>query len=129
MPKNFIQGIAEAITDSLPEGVKNRTADVEQRIKEGLDQALSNFKVAKQEEFDIQQKVLMKTREKLELLEKRVAELEAVLVGGKETEKESEKEAEEQALKELDAEMKAYDKATDSGEVEASLDEEKPQVE
>ncbi len=115
MPKNFIQGIADAITDALPDGVKNKTAEVEQRIKEGVDQALSNFKMAKQEEFEIQQKVLKKTREKLESLEKRVAELEERLGLSEgetsEIETESNEEVSEGSMTE---EMHAYAENTDA---------------
>ena len=79
MPKNFIQDIAGKIQEALPEGVKNVQGEAERFVKEGVDSALSNFKFVRYEEFEIQQKILLKTREKLELLVKRVEELEAKL--------------------------------------------------
>lgn len=79
MPKNFIQDLAGKIQESLPEGVKNVQGEAERFIKEGVDNALSNFKFVRYEEFEIQQKILLKTREKLEHLTKRVEELEAKL--------------------------------------------------
>lgn len=79
MPKNFIQDIAGKIQDSLPEGMKNAHGEAERFIKEGVDNALSNFKFVRYEEFEIQQKILLKTREKLELLTKRVEALESAL--------------------------------------------------
>lgn len=79
MPKNFIQDIAGRLHDALPDGVKNAGGEVEKLVKEGVDSALSNFKFVRYEEFEIQEKVLLKTREKVELLTQRVAELEAKL--------------------------------------------------
>lgn len=79
MPKNFIQDIAGKIQEALPEGVKNVHGEAERFVKEGVDNALSNFKFVRYEEFEIQQKILLKTREKLELLTKRVEALEAKL--------------------------------------------------
>ncbi|PWD86582.1 accessory factor UbiK family protein [Ignatzschineria cameli] len=79
MPKNFIQDIAGRLHDALPDGVKNAGGEVERVVKEGVDSALSNFKFIRYEEFEIQEKVLLKTREKLEILTHRVAELEAKL--------------------------------------------------
>ena len=79
MPKNFIQDIAGRLHDALPDGVKNAGGEVEKLVKEGVDSSLSNFKFVRYEEFEIQEKVLLKTREKVELLTQRVAELEAKL--------------------------------------------------
>ncbi len=79
MAKNFIQDIADKIQEALPEGVKNAQGEIERFVKEGVDSAASNFKFVKYEEFEIQQKILLKTREKLEILTKRVEELEAKL--------------------------------------------------
>lgn len=79
MPKNFIQDIAGKIQEALPEGVKNVHGEAERFVKEGVDNALSNFKFVRYEEFEIQQKILLKTREKLELITKRVEALEAKL--------------------------------------------------
>lgn len=79
MPKNFIQDLADKIQDALPDGVKNVHGEAERLVKEGVESALSNFKLVRYEEFEIQQKVLLKTREKLEQLTKRVEELEEKL--------------------------------------------------
>ncbi len=79
MPKNFFQELADKLQASLPDGVKNAQGEAERLVKEGVDSALSNFKLVRYEEFEIQQKVLLKTREKLEALTKRVEALEALL--------------------------------------------------
>lgn len=79
MPKNFIQDLADKIQEALPDSVKNVHGEAERLVKEGVESALSNFKLVRYEEFEIQQKVLLKTREKLEQLAKRVEELEEKL--------------------------------------------------
>lgn len=79
MPKNFIQDIAGKIQEALPEGMKNVHGEAERFVKEGVELAMGNFKMVRYEEFEIQQKILLKTREKLELLTKRVDELEEKL--------------------------------------------------
>lgn len=79
MPKNFIQDIAGKIQDALPDGMKNAHGEAERFVKEGVESALGNFKLVRYEEFEIQQKILLKTREKLEQLTKRVEALEVKL--------------------------------------------------
>ena len=51
--------------------------EVEKNLKALLQSALSKLDVVSRDEFDTQQAVLMRTRERLEALEKRVSELEA----------------------------------------------------
>ena len=52
-------------------------ADIEKNVKAMLQGGLSRLDLVTREEFDTQARVLAKTREKLERLEARVAELEA----------------------------------------------------
>ena len=51
--------------------------DVEKNVKALLQGGLAKLDVVPRAEFDVQAKVLARTREKLETLEKKVAELEA----------------------------------------------------
>jgi hypothetical protein len=51
--------------------------DIEKNVKALLASGLSRLDVVPRAEFDVQSQVLLKTREKLEALEKRLAELEA----------------------------------------------------
>jgi BMFP domain-containing protein YqiC len=51
--------------------------DVEKNVKALLQSGLAKLDVVPRNEFETQAQVLLKTREKLEELEKRVAELEA----------------------------------------------------
>ncbi len=51
--------------------------DVEKNVKAMLQSGLARLDLVTRQEFDVQAEVLRKTREKLERLETRVAELEA----------------------------------------------------
>ena len=55
--------------------------DVERNLKALVASTLERLEVATREEFDVQAKVLARTREKLAALEARVAELEQRLKG------------------------------------------------
>ncbi len=53
--------------------------DLERNVKAAMSSAFSRMDLVTREEFDVQAKVLARTREKLAELERRVAELEAAL--------------------------------------------------
>jgi BMFP domain-containing protein YqiC len=53
-------------------------ADVEKNINALLKSVFTKMELVTREEFDVQAEVLRKTREKLEMLESKLAELEAV---------------------------------------------------
>jgi len=57
-------------------------ADVEKNLRAVLMSFFSRLDLVTREEFDIQQAVLARTREKLEQLEKKVAELEGRMPAG-----------------------------------------------
>ena len=56
--------------------------DLEKNVKALMTQGFSKLDLVTREDYDIQTQVLAKTREKLEALEKRVAELEAKQTAG-----------------------------------------------
>jgi BMFP domain-containing protein YqiC len=72
----FIDDLARQISSSIPSGVKGLQADVEKNIHTLLQGAFAKLDLVTREEFDVQSKVLARTREKLEELERLVAELE-----------------------------------------------------
>jgi BMFP domain-containing protein YqiC len=51
--------------------------DIEKNVKAVLQSGLQRLELVPREEFEVQAQVLLRSREKLEALEKRVAELEA----------------------------------------------------
>ncbi len=74
-----INQISEKIEELLPPGLKQVKSDFDARLKSLLQQQLPNHEVVSREEFDIQARVLARTREKLEAIESRLKELEKTL--------------------------------------------------
>jgi hypothetical protein len=70
----------EEISDKVSEVLSHSPAkDVEKNLRAMLQSLFSRLDLVTREEFDVQQEVLMRTREKLTQLETRVAEMEALL--------------------------------------------------
>ncbi|MAI37516.1 MAG: accessory factor UbiK family protein [Alteromonas sp.] len=76
-----LEDLAKQIADAVPPGVKNMAEGAETRVKTVLQSQLSKLDLVTREEFDIQSQVLIRTREKLEAMEARIAELETKLNG------------------------------------------------
>ncbi|SEF85157.1 hypothetical protein SAMN04515663_104102 [Alcanivorax sp. DSM 26293] len=72
----FIDRLMADISGRLPTDLGGLRSEVERNVRSVLAEAVSRLDLITREEFDIQQQVLMRTREKLEALEKQVAELE-----------------------------------------------------
>ena len=73
-PKN-LESIAQQLHNVLPQGLKNVGNDLEEKFKQILQAQLAKLDVVTREEFDVQSQVLLRTREKLDELEKRLDEL------------------------------------------------------
>lgn len=71
--------MVKSILGELPEGLKTLQSDLEKHLQIALRHGLRKLDLVSRDEFDVQQAVLMRTREKLELLEKTVAALEQKL--------------------------------------------------
>lgn len=72
-PKSF-----DELAARIGQAIENSPAkDIEKNVKAMLSSGLARLDVVPRAEFDVQAQVLLKTREKLEALEKRLAELEA----------------------------------------------------
>lgn len=76
MNKESIENLAAKLAESLPEGLRSMREDLEQNFRAVLRSRLSRLDLVTREEFDVQEAVLRRTREKLEALEARLAELE-----------------------------------------------------
>jgi len=76
MNDNSIEGLAKKLADSLPGGLRTMREDLEQNFRSILRGGLSRLDLVTREEFEVQEAVLARTREKLEALEKQVAEME-----------------------------------------------------
>ena len=73
-----VNDIARRLLESLPSAVRGAQADLENNFRVVLRTTLSKLDLVSREEFDVQTKVLERTRARLALLEARLAELEQV---------------------------------------------------
>lgn len=67
-PKN-INEIVQKVLSSMPEGIKALPEDIQSNLRETLQSVLMKMDLVTREEFDVQKKVLQRTREKLEKIE------------------------------------------------------------
>ncbi len=74
-PKLF-DDLSRRIVEGMPKNLQILQDDLERNLRMTLESTLRQMNLVSRDEFEIQQAVLMRTREKLAALEKRVAELE-----------------------------------------------------
>ena len=72
-----IEQIARQVHESMPKGLRDLGEDVEKKIRQVLQSQLTRLDLVSREEFDVQNQVLLRTREKLALLEQRISDLES----------------------------------------------------
>lgn len=72
-----IEQIARQVNESMPKGLRDLGEDVEKKIRQVLQSQLTRLDLVSREEFDVQTQVLLRTREKLALLEQRLNDLES----------------------------------------------------
>lgn len=77
MNDKSINGLARRLAESVPEGLRSIGGDLEENFRAVLRSGLARLDLVTREEFEVQEAVLKRTREKLEALEQRVRELEA----------------------------------------------------
>lgn len=76
MDPRFIDDLARRLSAAIPPGVTALRQDLETNFRSVLQAGLARLDLVTREEFDVQAAVLKRTREKLELLESRLAQLE-----------------------------------------------------
>ena len=69
--------LARQLADTVPKNLRALGQDLEKNFRSLLQAGFERMDLVTREEFDLQTAVLERTREKLEKLEARVAELEA----------------------------------------------------
>lgn len=77
MEKIDIDDLARQLADSLPEGLVAARDDLARNLAALLAAAFERLDLVTREEFDVQRKVLARTRERLESLEAELARLES----------------------------------------------------
>jgi len=76
MTDESIENIARKLAEAVPEGLRSVREDLESNFRSVLRASLARLDLVTREEFEIQEAVLVRTREKLEALEARLEELE-----------------------------------------------------
>jgi len=74
---NQLDDLARRLSDMGPPGLRQSREELQATFKSALQAGLGKLDLVTREEFDVQRAVLLRTREKLEALEKTVAALEA----------------------------------------------------
>ncbi|ALN83722.1 MULTISPECIES: accessory factor UbiK family protein [Lysobacter] len=76
---NTIDDLARRLSSLVPSGLREGREEMQQNFKSVLQTGLSKLDLVTREEFEVQRAVLLRTREKLDELQRAVAELEAQL--------------------------------------------------
>ncbi len=79
---SHIDDLARRLSNLLPPGAREGREELQQNFKSVLQSGLSKLDLVTREEFDVQRAVLLRTREKLEQLQREVEALEARLGTG-----------------------------------------------
>ncbi len=76
MNKESIENLAGKLADSVPEGLRSMRNELEENFRSVLRSGIGKLDLVTRDEFEVQEAVLARTREKLAVLEVRLAELE-----------------------------------------------------
>ena len=71
-----IEKLAKKLAEAVPDGVRAIRSDLEDNFRSVLQTGLGKLDLVTREDFEVQEAVLQRTREKLEALEKRLQDLE-----------------------------------------------------
>jgi BMFP domain-containing protein YqiC len=77
MANESIDKLAQALADAVPEGIRSVREDLQKNFKSVLQSGIGKLDLVTREEFEVQEAVLARTRQKLEALELRLRALEA----------------------------------------------------
>ena len=76
MNDDSVESLASKLAEAVPEGLRSMREDLENNFRAVLRSSLSKLDLVTREEFEVQEAVLAKTRDKLEALEARLKEME-----------------------------------------------------
>ncbi len=74
----IIDDLAKKVAGSVPSGLQFLQEDLQKNFRVILEAGLNHLDLVTKEEFEIQRAVLLRTREKLDALENRITQLEAI---------------------------------------------------
>ncbi|GAA3911680.1 ubiquinone biosynthesis accessory factor UbiK [Luteimonas lutimaris] len=78
-----IDDLARRLSSLVPPSLRDGREEMQQNFKAVLQSGLSRLDLVTREEFDVQRAVLLRTREKLDALERQLAQLEGGLSGAR----------------------------------------------
>ena len=76
MSEKTLQDLVRKLADAVPDGLQSVRSDLEKNFRSVLQSGFDKLELVTREEFEVQEAVLQRTREKLEALEERLKELE-----------------------------------------------------
>jgi len=76
MSEKTLQDLVRKLADAVPDGLQSVRSYLEKNFRSVLQSGLDKLELVTREEFEVQEAVLQRTREKLEALEERLKELE-----------------------------------------------------
>tara|TARA_B100000686_G_C16019861_1_gene585386 strand:+ start:343 stop:564 length:222 start_codon:yes stop_codon:yes gene_type:complete len=68
----FLKDLKENISKNIPENIDALRGDIKQNVQSIIDAQIKKLDLVTREEFEVQEQVLKRTREKLEKLEKKI---------------------------------------------------------
>jgi len=71
----IVKDATDAILEKIPNELKALLGSLEETFKSVVKSSLEHFEIVSKEEFDIQNKILLKTRQKVDSLEKKIEEM------------------------------------------------------
>ena len=77
MTNESLDKLASKLAESVPEGLRSVREDLEKNFRSVLQSGLGRLELVTREEFEVQEAVLARTRQKLELLEARLQNIES----------------------------------------------------
>jgi BMFP domain-containing protein YqiC len=79
MSEKTLQDLVRKLADAVPDGLQSVRSDLEKNFRSVLQSGLDKLELVTREEFEVQEAVLQRTREKLEALEERLKDFEEKL--------------------------------------------------
>jgi len=76
MSDHSIESLARKLAESIPEGLRSMREDLEANFRGVLRTGIGKLDLVTRDEFEVQEAVLARTREKLERLEAKLEEIE-----------------------------------------------------
>ena len=80
MANESLDKLAKTLAEIVPQGLRSVRDDLEKNFRSVLQTGLGKLELVTREEFEVQEAVLARAREKLEVLEARLASLESAPV-------------------------------------------------